>query len=397
MMDANQFQQFLQTIQNTMNPAQENPIEKIKRNALNAVGPKLGPNTNFANWKILFQIFRSKHQLDKVIDGNAVDAEFQAQILLSHIEESVIPKIRLCMENSEIYNTTILNGAEADQNKRFQNYMCQIEALFSPPSESRLSKVDFKARIQSVNEDVSSYFSSKCSLWEAAYGVNARDTHFDTLLDETIRGLYNLTIKREIRGRAINTVEALREQLVDAVAVERLRIEDGSSEATSLDGLAATTRSMVTTHEMMDTSNHISRMANREDKCKRCGKYGHFARDCWTKMPNPRNQQHDKNKQDTGRYRKNNNTQNYTCDYCHIKGHIKKDCRKRMRNEGQAHKYEKGNKADNGRGYNKQQRYDKRGVRSMQDSHIESQNDNEEGQNDQQSFLDNGEELQERH
>ena len=393
-MDPAQFTQFLQVVKDAFNPQHESPIEKIKRNALTAQGPKLGPQTNFANWKILFQIFRSKIQLDKVVDGNAVDAVFQAQILLSHIEETVIPKIRLCMEGTTIYNTTILNGAEADQNKRFDDYMHQIEALFSPPSESRLSKVDFKARVQSINEDVSSYFSSKCSLWEAAYGVNARDTHFDTLLDETIRGLYNLTIKREIRGRAINTVEQLREQLVDAVAVERLRIEDGSSEATSLDGLAATTRSMVTTHEMMDTNNHISRMANKDDKCKRCGKNGHWARDCWSKMPNPRNQQYDKNKQDTGRYRKNSNYQNYTCDYCHIKGHIKKDCRKRMRNEGQTHKNEKGNKTDNGRGYSKQQRYDKKGIRSMQD---DSQNDNEEGEDEQQSFLDNGEEVQERH
>ena len=393
-MDPAQFAQFLQTIKETMNPAQENPIEKIKRNALNAVGPKLGPNTNFANWKILFQIFRSKHQLDKVINGNAVDAEFQAQILLSHIEESVIPKIRLCMENTTIYNTTILNGAEADQNKRFDDYMNQIEALFSPPSESRLSKVDFKARVQSINEDVSSYFSSKCSLWEAAYGVDARNTHFDTLLDETIRGLYNLTIKREIRGRTITTVEQLREQLVDTVAVERLRIEDGSSEATSLDGLAATTRSMVTTHEMMDTNNHISRMANRDDKCKRCGKMGHFAKDCWTKIPNPRYQQNDRNRQDTGRYRKNNNYQNITCDYCHIKGHIKKDCRKRMRNEGQNNRNEKGTKTDHGRGYNKQQKFDKRGLRTIQD---EDQNDNAEEENTQQSFLDNGEEVQERH
>ena len=136
MMDPAQFTQFLQTIKETMSPVQENSIEKIKRLALTAQGPKLGPTTNFTNWKILFQIFRTKHQLDKVVDGEAVDAVFQAQILLSSIEETVIPKIRLCMEGSTVYNSTILNGAEPDQNRCFDAYMHEVEALFSPPSGS---------------------------------------------------------------------------------------------------------------------------------------------------------------------------------------------------------------------------------------------------------------------
>ena len=57
-------------------------------------------------------------------------------------------------------------------------------------------------------------------------------------------------------------------------------------------------------------------------------------------------------------------------------------------------KNEKGTKTDHGRGYNKQQKFDKRGLRTIQD---EDQNDNAEEENTQQSFLDNGEEVQERH
>ena len=389
-MDANQFQQFLAVVKDSFTGDGGSPIEKIKREALRAPGgPRLGTTTNFANWKSLWEIYRAKMQLDVTINQEQVPADFQARLLLSSVDEGVIPKIKLAMDGSQAWNMTILNAAETNQNVRFNNWLKEIENLFQPPSESRLAKVDFKSRVQSHAEDISSYFTSKLALWESAYGATARDTHFDLLLDETVKGIYSLVVKREIRGRKIETVEDLRKELVDVVAVERLRIEDGSSESTSLDGLAATTRSIghMGNYEMMDTSS-VNRVANRDDRCRKCNKHGHFARDCWSKT-----QTRDNNYRGRGSYRGQGKQDhsNIICDYCKIKGHIKRNCRKKMRDE--QNRNQRGNNYQRGhRGYGRggHNRDNRRGVRTIQ----EDENEGQETEEDH-SFLDNGEELTE--
>ena len=392
-MDNNQFRQFLDVVKQSLHP-EDNPIEKIKREALRAQpGPRLGMTTNFGSWKTLFNIYRSKLQLDVTIADQQVPADFQAKLLLSVVEEGVIPKIKLAMEGSTIWNTTILNATEPNQNARFTAWLTQIEHLFAPPSESRLAKVDFKSRTQHHNEDISSYYTSKLALFETAYGADARDNHFDNFLDEVIRGIYSMTVKREVRGRKIATVDELRQELVDIVAIERLRIEDGSSENTSLDGLAATTRSLANTGvEMMDIGgNGINRIATKQDQCHNCKKYGHFAKDCWQKNPRGRGRG---GQGATRNYYKVDHG-NVICDYCKARGHLKKQCRKKMRDEqyrGSGTSYYRG-KRGNGRGGFNQNKHNKRGLKTIQDDQEEG--DEMENQEDQ-SFLDDGEELQQR-
>ena len=125
-MDNNQFRQFLDVVKQSLHP-EDNPIEKIKREALRAQpGPRLGMTTNFGSWKTLFNIYRSKLQLDVTIADQQVPADFQAKLLLSVVEEGVIPKIKLAMEGSTIWNTTILNATEPNQNARFTAWLTKL-------------------------------------------------------------------------------------------------------------------------------------------------------------------------------------------------------------------------------------------------------------------------------
>ena len=65
---------------------------------------------------------------------------------------------------------------------------------------------------------------------------------FTTLMDETIKGLENRVVKRQLRYAIVRNEEELRRTAVRLVAAERQCYMEGTSESTSLDGLAATTR-----------------------------------------------------------------------------------------------------------------------------------------------------------
>ena len=60
-------------------------------------------------------------------------------------------------------------------------------------------------------------------------------------MDETIAGIANRVIKRNLRYAQIINIQGLRTTAVRLVAAERQCYSEGTSESTSLDGLAATT------------------------------------------------------------------------------------------------------------------------------------------------------------
>ena len=143
---------------------------------------------------------------------------------------------------------------------------------------------------------------------------------FTTLMDETIKGLENRVVKRQLRYAVVRNEEELRRTTVRLVAAERQCYMEGTSESTSLDGLAATTRvqDQQQKDEDMEWEENVQGMRGFDGRCNKCQAYGHRARDC-RKKKETENQR--------GETRKC-----YTCDRT---GHLKKDCRAKTKANGE--------------------------------------------------------------
>ena len=87
---------------------------------------------------------------------------------------------------------------------------------------------------------------------------------------------------------------------------------EGTSESTSLDGLAATTfvAAENDNDEDMDYDDGGVNSVKFEGNCRKCGKYGHKAADCRQKLGLGRSDQKDRKK----------------CYRCDRQGHLKRDC-----------------------------------------------------------------------
>ena len=96
-------------------------------------------------------------------------------------------------------------------------------------------------------------------------------------MDETIAGIANRVVKRNLRYAQINDIQALRTTAVRIVAAERQCYREGTSESTSLDGLAATTfvAAENDNDEDMDYDDGGVNSVKFEGNCRKCGKYGH--------------------------------------------------------------------------------------------------------------------------
>ena len=60
----------------------------------------------------------------------------------------------------------------------FWQFVIFIQGIFAPEQESQLAKSEFKGYRQSAREDISSYSSTKCALFDVAY---EQGVDFDTL------------------------------------------------------------------------------------------------------------------------------------------------------------------------------------------------------------------------
>ena len=78
-----------------------------------------------------------------------------------------------------------------DNNPRWQDYLKILRGAFEPESESDLSKLEFRAREQAKNENVSTFLNSKFALWIISY----LEGDFEMLLDKVGSGLYKYSGK----------------------------------------------------------------------------------------------------------------------------------------------------------------------------------------------------------
>ena len=195
------------------------------------------------------------------------------------------------------------------------DYLNELEQVFQPAAESMLSKEEFTSRIQGRDENVITYISSKFAIFDVAFPVpparvevdaNGVRTSFQQHRDETvlvqltIKGLYNTSVKRAVLASSPTNRSELRKAVVQAVANERIAYADGYSTSTNLDGLAS-----ATTTYAEQQKNHVRPREEAMDidlmkdaACFRCLKPGHLKKDCRVKLrgdprPQPRDQQRD--------------------------------------------------------------------------------------------------------
>ena len=203
-------------------------------------------------------------------------------------------------------------------------YLDAFRAIFLPPEESELARTEFKIRKQGRTEDISSYLSSKIALWQLAYGQNERS--FNNLLDETIAGIANRIVKRRLRYAEITDIQVLRRQAVRLVAAERQCYREGTSESTSLDGLAATTRlayDQRNDDDMEVDEDGMNALGRFEGNCRKCGIYGHRESNCRRGTAN------------NGKMARGNGGEK-KCHRCDRTSHLVRDCRARTKANGEA-------------------------------------------------------------
>ena len=294
--------------------------------------PKFNGKEGWRNFESNFECW---YRVNRIHQQNG---EFQKRALLSCMRGVAIEMVRPYNEGSQTWNDS----------PDLTLYLEAFRRIFLPPEESELARSEFKARKQGRKEDISTYLSSKIALWQLAYPEAERS--FAGLMDETIAGIANRIIKRNLRYSTITDIQMLRTCCVRLVAAERQCYREGTSESTSLDGLAATT---FTTREQasddeMDYEEGVNNLNNKfEGTCRKCGKFGHKAVDCRQK------DQKEKRK----------------CFRCDRTGHVVAKCVAKTKANGEKITEKPGDK----KGFKKQR--DKNGKFSKGRSALRSQNE----------------------
>ena len=343
------YQQFAQALAAAMAANRPPRHEKIAETALKGMGhqPKYKAKTNFRQFEVSYRVWRGNVGLDTTDDNGIgiVPADIQATFLVNAFTEEPALRIATIARGTVPWNQTILDANEPNPSTRFENFFARVRRLFLPEGESRMAKVSFKNYKQKADQNMSAYVTNKIALWEDAY-TDARANHFQVLLDETIAGVGNMVIKRELRRSVLNTPEELRDRAINLVAIERQCLEDGSSESSTYDFLTPVTADTVVYGDiMMDDS--MNKFGDK-DACHRCGKLNHRAADCrtpWTEIRRPpkqgkpggtppRNNNKGGKPPPKSKFPPNNPAhKNLTCDHCQIRGHIERDCRKKKAGE----------------------------------------------------------------
>jgi hypothetical protein len=212
-----------------------------------------------------------------------------------------------------------------------RDYLDVLQTVFQPEAETQLARQDFLAREQGIVEPVSEYLADKFALYFASMPVEANRSYRD-LKEQCLKGLKSHWVQNEVITKNPQSEEALLQVCATAVGQARQAWELKTGMVSNLDGLASTTmpnRYLADRGEAME----VDRVGGEDRDCYKCGKKGHLARDCPSKVPARGGQGRGREGPGRGEQGK------IVCYYCGNKGHKKPDCRalKKDKQAGKVH------------------------------------------------------------
>ena len=165
----------------------------------------------------------------------------------------------------------------------YLEYVSFLGEFFQPKANSELKKTEYISRKQGKSEGVIPYVTSKYRLWQLAYEDGNRS--MEDFIKTAIKGFYSTEVKKRVNQMGPNNYTELLDCATLVVAQERFAYAEGFSDATSLDGLAATSvavaKSVIAgcqTPMEVDELGAVGAVEGNE--CYHCGIRGHYKREC---------------------------------------------------------------------------------------------------------------------
>ena len=207
-----------------------------------------------------------------------------------------------------------------DDNVTYDMFKDRLLRIFCPPAHSEIALTDFYSLKQKKNDDFMAYVAMKRQYFQRAFAVHERIER--TLILETIKGIYNITIRQKLDDRTdeFQTLDQMAEKGLQLIASARRQVANGYGRQNNLDGLHNV--------EAFQPGKSGNQRKKETRKCFNCDKTGHLAKNC--RLPKKNNNRGGNKTSNGGGNKKGSGgkkDEKRACHKCYTPGHLKKDCR----------------------------------------------------------------------